>query len=113
MSPAITIVWDANVGLETPCLQGDDDVPDAAGRRATQSVAREPGLAISAQSACVPEGFVLAGWTDQNTPVDSSTPQTGAATFNPDFEIPEQWLAVSPNPVNRVHLYALWQPAER
>lgn len=107
--PMISVTYDSNVGMETECSNGGEDVTQETRRSETVNIQRADQEATLATSApCAPPGFDLIGWTDTNTPDGSGQAQSGAETYEPSAVIPDAWNIDDPNPVNHVRLYALW-----
>lgn len=112
MDPSVTVTYDANVGMDTPCLSAGVDVTtESPGRWTTVTVSREAASRLAQAAPCVPPGSTLIGWTDRSTPNGSGQASDGALTLRPGDAVPASWRTVGPNPVNAVHLYALWGPA--
>lgn len=108
MNPRVRVTYDANVGMEARCLAGGADVEDESGRHKVVEVERAGRLALSAP--CTPAGWELAGWTTQPTVEGAHRNMAGALRAGPGDEVPGTW-ALPPDPVNDVHLYAIWAPA--
>lgn len=98
----IRVTYDANVGDETPCRIADLDTTD---RWLTVDTDRTEPLAKAAP--CTPDGYVLVGWTDQPTTTGPTTAVAGAMMRAAGDPAPARWSA-DPNPINDIHLYAVW-----
>lgn len=107
-SPTIEVTYDANVGMGTECLTDDSNISQVEGRWVRANVERS-GAYLAKTAPCTPAGFELAGWTDANTPDGSGTARADAAVLAPGSEVPATWGLRSTNPMNTIHLYALWK----
>lgn len=106
--PRIAIIYDSNVGMATECLAAGVNVEAVNdGRQQTQSVPREDSALLATEAPCTPVGYQLVGWTDQPTLDGSDQATTGAFSYTPGEDVPATWNAGT-NPVNAIHLYALW-----
>lgn len=112
MNPSIKVTYDANVDMATPCLAGGINVEtEDPGRWVTVTVDRLDASTLAASAPCAPDGFRLIGWTDAPTLEGSGQAYGSAATFEVGAEIPAAWNVVGSDPVNAIHLYALWGQA--
>ena len=102
--PWVNVIFDANVGADDTCRQGDVDVPSDA-RDDVWSIPREQvtDQPLPSTAICTPEGYVLSGWVDRRT-----DPWTVLST---DGRIPGAAVDVDGNAANEIHLYAQWSRA--
>ena len=113
-NPTISVLYDPNVGRESgasetfaPCLSSSGANLNTAADAAwtTKSTARDGLLAVS--PVCAPSGMRFLGWTDQPTTNGVNKAVEGAITLAGGSPVPASW-SQDPDPVNTVHLYAMW-----
>jgi len=109
MHPYMEITLDSNVGMETPCLRDGVDVTSAEERSYRIWPTRSPDSVLASLPECSPQGFTFIGWTNLDTPLGSGTAQEGSIDIAPFGRLPGLWLQPNPNPINEMHLYALWK----
>lgn len=107
-SEFIEVTLDANVGRGTPCLAMGRDITRLRSRKIDVALIRSADTVIPLRPICAPEGFVFNGWSSADTPSGSGSPQEGAIIIQVGQALPSEWLEKKTTPLNKLHLYALW-----
>ena len=108
--PEITITYDANVSMSDQCIANGSNIEQEADRSKTVSAPRADSTAtLEATAPCTPPGNQLLGWRD--TPNASGVDRSAAGqAYELGQDVPDAWNLETPDPVNAIHLYAIWGP---